>query len=215
MHSMPPVAHPPQRNIPLLRDYQVACVNHVTAAVDNGEQSIIFSLPTSTGKGVIIGRLAEEFSARGRVLVIVHRHEIVEQLADHCRTFCDPVGVVMANRDEVSNPIIVASVQTLHPKRLQRLIDASPVPIATLLIDEAHHATAASYRKLMDRLRNAYPNLAVVGCTATPFRADKDDLHAVFGAMVFERTIPDMQAAGWLALTTYERVVVPLHLADM
>jgi hypothetical protein len=178
---------------------------------------VTFSLPTGTGKGVLIGKLAHDLSAHGRVLVIAHRKELIEQLAEHCGAWCGAasVGVVMGECDERDKPVIVATIQTLRAKRLTTLLDATATPVATLIIDEYHHATADSYVRLMNVVTLHSPECVVIGCSATPYRADKSRLDDLFPPPIFERSIREMQDAGWLAPLVYERVLVPMELADM
>lgn len=217
---------------PALREYQAAAVTHVIEACagwrKGGGGRLYFSLPTGTGKAVILAALAERFVALGRVLLVVHREELVKQLAAQClRVLPEPgaVGVVMADRDEIGARVIVASIQTLRKPRLARLLDATPgeegAPatmrnVAALIIDECHHiAPGNTYARLIARVEAHAPGVAVIGCTATPFRADRDVMQDVLPRCVFERDIPTMQAAGWLAPVRWRPVVVPMHLADI
>src|SRR5262249_37732557 len=142
---------------------------------------------------------------------------LIDQLADHCRTWCGPerVGVVMGDRDECDRPVIVATIQSLHSKRLQRLLDSSLLACAAIIVDEYHHATAESYQRLIETVTTHSPETTVSGCSATPYRADKRQLEDVFPPPIFERSIRGMQQAGWLGPLTYERVLVPMELVDM
>jgi|GEM_PF-1318659 len=199
-----------------LRDYQEAARDHVLAAIARGERRMYYSLPTGTGKSAIAGSIVAELSTRGRVLLVAHREELVTQLAAACERWVPGhVGIVMASRDEYQMPVVVASIQSLHAKRISRVLSASHESVAALIYDEAHHATATSYRTLIRRVAEHSPDVAVIGCTATPYRADKDVLQSVLPSCVFERDIASMQEAGWLAPLVVRQVRVPMHLADM
>jgi len=198
-----------------LRDYQVAALEHVHRAISTGKRRIAFSLPTGTGKGVLIGAVARDVLPRGRVIVVAHLRELIGQLANHCEAWCGQVGVVMAEQDTEDRAVTVASIQTLRETRLNRVLSASPDPIAALIIDEYHHATSRSYQRLIETVTRHSPGVVLIGCSATPFRADNEQLSEVFPHTVFERSIPDMQRAGWLAPMDYQRVVVPMRLADL
>ncbi len=203
---------------PELRDYQEAAERHVLESLARGSRSLYFALPTGTGKAVILAALARDLSDRGeRVLVVAHREELIHQLAAQITPWVpDPVGVVMAARDELGRAVSVGSIQTLRKPRLDRLIASSPAPVGALLIDEAHHITARnSYATLIERLREHNPRLAVIGCTATPYRSDREVMQTVLPFCAFERTIEDMQEAGWLAPLRQKRVRVPMRLAHL
>src|SRR5260221_7748366 len=187
-----------------LRPYQAACVEHVLDAVTpaGGAHSLFFSLPTSTGKSVILGALAAHFLSRGRVLAVAQLRHIIHQVASHMAAWCgeERVGVVMAVQDEPGAQGVVGSVQTLTRGRLAGLLDADPRPIALLAIDEFHHGKATSYRALIDQVRARSPDCVLVGCSATPFRADtaSAELADLFPVCAFERSLDEMQHDGWL-----------------
>lgn len=104
------------------------------------------TLPTGTGKTIIFTQLIARRS--GRALVLVNRDELVRQAVDKL-TLVDPnmqVGVVKAERDEVDAHVVVASVQTVQ--QAQRLGRLWP-DFATVVIDEAHHAPADSYNRVL------------------------------------------------------------------
>lgn len=212
---VPPVEPPV---LPTLRDYQQACVRHVTGTITRGHRRVWFSLPTGTGKSVILGALAAEFLPHGRDLVVAHLRQLIGQLAGHMQIWCesDRVGVVMGDQDEPDADVVVASIQTLSRGRLARIL-ADPRPIAALFVDEFHHSTAASYRNIIEQVRAHSPDCVIIGCSATPFRSDKQtaDLAELFPVCAFERSIDEMQTAGWLAPIAYQRVVVPMHLAEV
>lgn len=133
----------------MLRDYQVRAVEAVRAAWAAGQRPLLV-LPTGAGKTVVAHALSE-----GGALVVAHTRQIVEQTA---RRFA-PCGVLMgAGSSGLDSPVVVASIQTLA----RRGAPERPV----LIVDEAHHACAATYLALI--LRHPRP----VGLTATPERLD-------------------------------------------
>ena len=107
-----------------------------------------------------------------------------------------PLGVVQATRDEPTAPIVVASVQTLSRRaRLARLVP----DFRTIVIDEAHHAPAPSYRRILTHCRAWQPDgPLVVGVTATPARGDGQSLQQVFDGIVYQRSLVEMMQAGYL-----------------
>src|SRR5262249_28155076 len=103
-------------------------------------------------------------------------------------------GIVKAERDGVTAPVVVASVQTLaRPARLARLT----ADFVTVVIDEAHHATAATYSRVLAHVETSRPLL--LGVTATAGRADGAALGDVFAEVVYEAKLLDMIRRGYLA----------------
>jgi superfamily II DNA or RNA helicase len=202
---------------PTLRDYQARAANNTVHALRAGEDRCYFSQPTGCGKAVVLAALADYLAQRGRVVLVAHREELITQLAAQCARFAPGrVGVVMARQNDLHQPIIVGSIQTLRPARLAQLIAVSPTPIVALLIDECHHvAPHNTYDRLITTLADACPGVAVVGCTATPFRADKTVMQQVLPFCVDEQKLDEMIAAGWLAPLRLQRVAVPMQLADL
>jgi superfamily II DNA or RNA helicase len=190
---------------PELRDYQRDAVRVIAGRLAAGCRRGYFTLPTGTGKTRVLAELVAR--EPGRVLVIAHRLELVDQLraAMTAAVGAAAVGVVGAGEDEPGRRVTVATVQALRGGRgLARALEGGPVALA--LIDECHHVTAGnSYGRLVERLAAAYPGVVVLGCTATPWRADADRMQAVLPTCLFARTVMDMQAAGWLAPLRWER----------
>jgi superfamily II DNA or RNA helicase/HKD family nuclease len=131
---------------------------------------------TGTGKTVVAAldyqRLCAEFGGRPRLLFVAHRKEILEQ---SLRTFRE----VLVDQDlgelyvDGHSPEewdhVFASIQSLHRVDLDRL---DPARFAVVIVDEFHHAEAATYTRLLQHLE---PRV-LLGLTATPFRADGQDI---------------------------------------
>lgn len=194
-----------------LRDYQVETVDAVVSALDRGVEGAAVVLPTGAGKSLIIGATAArpEVQKRGRVLVLAHREELQDQNAQKAR-MADPnlrVGIVQAGRNEVLADVVMGSVQTLrHESRLRQLTD-----VGLIVVDECHHATADSYRKIMD-----WYKVPRVGFTATMTRADKSALGEVWTDVVYSKDIAWMIRRGYLCAVDGKRVkVAGLDLAKV
>ncbi|MDQ6897982.1 MAG: DEAD/DEAH box helicase [Candidatus Dormibacteraeota bacterium] len=193
-----------------LRDYQVEAVEAVEAAWERGIQRPLLSLPTGCGKTIVF---AEVFRRRpGRGLVLAHREELLEQARDKIRLVIPEVevGIVKAERDEHDRPLVVASVQTLsRPERLSRL----GRDFLTLTVDEAHHAAAPSYRRVIGQLGGFHPDgPLVLGVTATPERGDHASLAEVWQEVVYRREILEMIRAGHLCDLQAVRVRLEMDL---
>src|SRR3989442_7323482 len=132
------------------RPYQYEAVAALLAATARGVQRPLLVLPTGTGKTIIFALLVQRRG--GRALILAHRDELIQQAVDKL-CLVDPtlpLGVVQADRDEHTASTVVASVQTLS--RHARLTRLTP-DFHTIVIDEAHHAPAATYRRILDYCR--------------------------------------------------------------
>jgi len=203
------------------RDYQKLAVKYTLDAINRGGgQGLYYTLPTGTGKTRVATLLIEELYMRGRVLVVAHRRELIEQMAaaivDDIALFTPP-GIVMGEHNDHDRHIIVATVQSLNAARLAALFsEMNPNPIKYLLIDECHHAVPRSrYVQVIEYLRGIYPELVVIGCTATPYRNDAARMQNVLPDCTFVRTIPDMQKAGYLAPLLWKAVKVPVSFGQV
>jgi superfamily II DNA or RNA helicase len=129
------------------RPYQYEAVAATLAAHAGGKQRVLIALPTGTGKTIVFALLLQQRG--GRALILAHRDELIQQAVEKLRVVHPSiaVGVVKADRDETDAPVGVASVQTLsRSHRLQRLTP----DFMTVVIDEAHHAPAETYQRILD-----------------------------------------------------------------
>ena len=178
-----------------LRDYQHDAVRKARAEMRRGNRRCVIVLPTGAGKtrlGAFI--VASAIGMGGRVLWMAHRTELVDAACRTLHGFGLPVGCVAAsskwpvNRDA---SVQVASIQTLVAREAHR-------PPATLIVwDEAHHACdegAAAWTGLLD----AYPNVPLLGLTATPERGDGGGLSGIFTGLVVGATVRQLTEAGHL-----------------
>jgi superfamily II DNA or RNA helicase len=178
------------------RPYQYEAVAALLAATARGVQRPLLVLPTGTGKTIVFALLVQRRG--GRSLILAHRDELIQQAVAKLH-LVDPtlaLGVVQAERDEHTAPTVVASVQTLSRRtRLTRLVP----DFQTIVIDEAHHAPAPTYRRILDYCRAWHPDgPLVVGVTATPERGDHHSLRPVFDHIVYQKTLLETMQAGYL-----------------
>jgi superfamily II DNA or RNA helicase len=159
---------------PILRAYQSDLISRIFYQWQT-HRRILAQLPTGGGKSVIFGAIASHFVRAGlRVLLMAHREELIVQAYSHLSHWCEcGIGIIKARYPETPLfPVQVASVQSLV-NRLER-----SGHFDLIIIDEAHHTTAASYRAILDN----FPNSKILGLTATPVRLDGtgfDDLFDV------------------------------------
>jgi len=174
-----------------LRPYQTDCIAAIQAAAARGIRRALIALPTGVGKTVVFSHLALLYP--GRIAVVVHRDELVAQTIDKLTLAGfrpDEIGVVKAERDEHDRRVLVCSVQTLsRERRLARLV----ADFALVIVDEAHHATAETYRRVLEYLGAFQPDGPLtLGFTATAERHDGTALGDIFEAIVYERGLIPM-----------------------
>ena len=175
-----------------MRPYQEEAVNAVLEAGNKmyGAQELIV-LPTGTGKTIVFSEIARR---RGKkTLILAHRDELINQAVEKLAWVWPDadIGVIKAERHEPDAQVVVASVQSMNKRRLAR-IGASQ--FQTVITDEAHHATARSYRNIYYWAgllpEQNFGNLHV-GVTATPNRTDKKLLGGIFTNIAYEGNILD------------------------
>jgi DNA repair protein RadD len=177
-----------------LRDYQQGCIHEIRQAYRSGLRAPLLVSPTGSGKTVMFAYIANGTSAKGNsVLILVHRQELVDQTCRTLYSFGVNHGVIAAGRTpDRSHPVQVASVQTV----VRRLDFFRP---SLIIIDEAHHGTAGSWRKVID----ANPQARILGVTATPERLDGRGLKEVFDTLVRGPEVADLIEGGHLARPVY------------
>jgi DNA repair protein RadD len=187
----------------ILRPYQTDISAEFERHVQRGDRSILLVAPTGSGKTVIAAAIIAG-TAR-RVLVVAHRREIVNQTSDKLSARGVPHGIIQAGDDDKLRPMAavqVASIQTLHARAIRS--STMEIPLADLVvIDEAHHACAMTYRKVVE----AYPDAIVLGLTATPCRGDGRGLGGIFKTMIECPQVPDLIEQGYLVKS---RVYAPV-----
>jgi superfamily II DNA or RNA helicase len=191
---------PPMTTTLKLRDYQQTCIDKVHAAFADGVNRPAVVLPTGSGKTVIFAHMASRWLAEHetRVVILVHRDELVRQAINKVKSIAPDVtvGVIKAKENDVSAPVVVASIQTLsRPGRVEQLLYRGPIGL--VIVDEAHHAAALSYRETLAAL-GSFNGLPTVGFTATMVRGDSKKLGDVWQAIVFKRDILWMIRQGYL-----------------
>lgn len=175
-----------------LRPYQLAALDELRARARAGARRLVVVAPTGAGKTVIASELARSSLRLGRrVLVLAHRRELITQAVDKLARAGITPGVIMAGaRADPTNPVQVASVQTLTRREL--------APADLVIVDECHHSVSPSWRAILSE----YPNAFIVGLTATPWRTDRVGLADLYQGSVLAATPAELIAGG--ALCPYE-----------
>ena len=183
-----------------LRDYQQDTLTEVQRARQEGLTRLLAVLPTGCGKTIIFSELARRM--RRKALILAHRDELIRQAADKVRMVWPDavVGMVKGRDNDYRHKnVVCASVQTLsREKRLRQIICED---FGLLVVDEAHHSLARTYRDIIDHLGfgENNPNRLLFGCTATAFRMDGQGLGHVYQKIVYSASILTMIRAGYLS----------------
>jgi superfamily II DNA or RNA helicase len=174
-----------------LRDYQERDVERLRSAAMRSTRRVLYVAPTGSGKTVLFAHIAEGAAAKGkRVLVLLHRIELVRQTVAKLQAFGVTAGLITARRTErLEAGVVVAAVQTLD----RRQTDLGRIDL--VVVDEAHHAVAATWARVLARFDGA----RLLGVTATPERLDGQGLGDVFEVLVEGPDVAWLAEHGYLA----------------
>lgn len=196
------------------RPYQTEAISSAEQVLRTAQGALLV-MATGTGKTFTAVGLCERLRHRlGRVLWLAHRGELLEQAQ---RSFARGAGhltceIEMADQRVSRLPlpdVVCASVQTMQGRRLESF---APDDFGVLVIDEAHHSTAASFTAIVDHFSAAKR----VGLTATPDRHDGQALRKVFDQVAYVYDIRDAIRDGYLAPIRAKQVEVDgLDLSDL
>ena len=176
-------------------------------------RSALFVMPTGSGKTIVFAHAALRFvQDGGRVLILAHRQELLEQAADKIgKAVGLDCAVEKAERSAMGalEPVTVGSVQTLM--RLSRLESFRQDHYSHIIVDEAHHCVSESYLRILSYFSHA----RVAGCTATPDRGDMQDLGKVFETLAYEYTLPQAIQDGFLCPIRCQMLPLKIELAEV
>lgn len=180
----------------LLRPRQKLFVERSIAALSTRANTLGVA-PTGAGKTIMLSAVTGEMISGGaKACVLAHRDELTNQnRAKFARVNPDTeTSVVDAMSKSWRGQVTFAMAPTLS-----RASNLSAMPkLDLLVIDEAHHAVAESYRRIIDRVRDANPDACVFGVTATPNRGDKRGLREVFDNVADQVRLGELIASGHL-----------------
>lgn len=183
-----------------LRDYQTKAIEAVSQKISGGVRSVILWSPTGSGKTVIASAIVDQLISGGiPTLFLAHRKELIDQAHNKLNDIGVPHGIIMAGHPTDSTaPVQIASVQTLIRRKC-------PVKPGMIIVDECHHASADSYRKIIDQ----FPEAFLLGLTATPFRTDGKGLGDLFQEWILVDSVPSLTQKGFLVPARYWSASIP------
>ena len=156
-----------------LRPYQSDAVDSVYRHLREKDTNPCVVIPTAGGKSLCIAQVAKDAVTKwnGRVMILAHVKELVEQNAGKLKSICPdlPVGVYSAGLDsrDTQQPVVVAGIQSVYNK-----IEAFK-PFDLVMIDEVHMVPPdgeGRYRTFLEAAKRVNPRVRLVGWTATPYR---------------------------------------------
>lgn len=196
-----------------LRPYQLEALDGTHEQFEQNDSSLLV-MATGLGKTVVFAELAREFMPSGRVMVLAHREELVSQAYLTLRdiTGCEAdieMGEYRANAyGAFRSRLVISTIQTqIAGPGKGRMEKFNPDEFSLLIIDEAHHSAAKSYRRAIDYYRQNL-RLKVLGVTATPDRADERALGQIFETVAYDYGIRDGIEDGWLVPICQQSVFV-------
>jgi superfamily II DNA or RNA helicase len=180
-HSLAPIT---------LRPFQALDIVRMRRSYAAGAARICYCLPTGGGKTIVFSFIVASATRRARrVLILGHREEITAQISAALSAMGVSHGMIAPGYPATIWPVQVASVATFA-----RRLDPAAFPFDLIVVDEAHHATAASWRAIIA----AYPEAKVLGVTATPVRLDGKGLDDIFDCMIVGPDVTTLTEKGFL-----------------
>lgn len=151
-----------------LRPYQEEAVKNTLDYFRKKRDPAVIVLPTGAGKSLVIAEIAR--IAKGRVLVLAHVKELVEQNYLKYKSFGLDAGIFSASlgQKDFEHKAIFGSVQSVARADEEFFKDFS-----ILIIDECHRVAednGTQYQEVINILKKNNPLLAILGLTATPYR---------------------------------------------
>jgi superfamily II DNA or RNA helicase len=191
-----------------LRPYQAEFVEAVEDGVRREVKNQLGVLPTGGGKTIVFSEIARR-RADKPILILAHRDELLQQARDKLISVAPELamstGLVKAGANDVRAQIVIASIQTLaRQSRREQL----PPEFGTVIVDEAHHIVADSYRAVLDWVDYEL----MLGVTATAERADGKELEDHFDELVYAKSIESMVEEGYLCAPRGKRITVDVDL---
>lgn len=160
-------------------------------------RSVMAQMPTGTGKTYLLTAVIDSFvsnNPKEKVWIVAHRRELVSQIDETVRKFH---SYYASNTSS-----LLSSVKAMSIQWLMRHYDEIEEEPGMIVIDEAHHALAKTYKEMWER----FPNAKFLGLTATPCRLNGKGFTDLFDILVQSWSVPEFISKGRLA--TYDFVSI-------
>lgn len=183
-----------------LRAYQINLINKVQKSFETNKR-VMMQLPTGGGKSYTLAYMIKSWVEKGdRVLLGVHRKELVDQLYDTLTNIEIYPAIIHAEHKitNYSNPVQIAMIQTLvnRVNSIDEYLKENNIkPFTKLVFDEAHHISS---KNNYGHIIKHYENAQVLGVTATPTRLDGKGFDDLFDDLVSEISVRELIEQGFL-----------------
>lgn len=189
-----------------LRDYQTELIEELRYLIMTGLLRICAVAPCGAGKTVLFSWItAQSKVKKQKVLIVVHRQELIEQTSKTLDKFYIP-HEVLNSKNINSCDIHVASVYTLA-----RQLDKFEKAPDLIILDESQHAVASTWRKVIEH----FPTSLIIGFTATPARLSGDGLGVIFQALALGPSVKELIELGNLSPFDYYSPPVVADFTDV
>lgn len=197
-----------------LRPYQQEALQSVKDNFQKGISKQLIVLPTGSGKTVIFSHIPQVIEDSLPMLVLAHRSELLSQATEKI-LWSNPQFNIQTEKAEetadLTGDVIVASVQTLGRSDSKRILKFPKDYFKSIIVDEAHHASADSYRRILDYFNPKF----LLGVTATPQRSDSTRLTDVFQEITYYKNIQDLIKEGYLSRIIGYRVKTNTDISEV
>ena len=179
-----------------LFDYQEDMKERIEKAL-HLHRSVMAQMPTGTGKTYLLTAVIDSFVSNNpmeKVWIVAHRRELVSQIDETVRKF--------HSYSASNTSSLLSSVKAVSIQWLSKHYDKIEEEPGMIVIDEAHHALAKTYKEMWER----FPNAKFLGLTATPCRLNGKGFTDLFDVLVQSWSVPEFISKGRLA--TYDFVSI-------
>ena len=179
-----------------LFDYQEDMKERIEKAL-RLHRSVMAQMPTGTGKTYLLTAVIDSFVSNNpmeKVWIVAHRRELVSQIDETVRKF--------HSYSASNTSSLLSSVKSMSIQWLMRHYDEIEEEPGMIVIDEAHHALAKTYKEMWER----FPKAKFLGLTATPCRLNGKGFTDLFDVLVQSWSVPEFISKGRLA--TYDFVSI-------
>lgn len=195
------------------KTYQSECLEKIQEARGNGRKKVLVVMAPGLGKTITCALDLQDYlrtNPNGHTLVLCHSEPILSQTKDVFKhIFGDQCSYGMYNYTEKPTrkpDFLFANLQSVN----LHLNEFASDEFDYIVVDEAHHAPAETYRKAIEHFSPDF----LLGLTATPDRMDGADLSQIFGETVYECDLADAISNGWLSGVDYRLELDELQNLD-
>ena len=186
-----------------LRDYQIDAKEKIYKMWIQ-KRSVMLQMPTGTGKTRLFASISRDLfdwsiahKKAVKILILAHRRELIKQIDEHIGLYYNLAHALIISKsiEQKNYTVQIGSVPTLI-RRLSRWTDKD---FDIIIIDEAHHVKADSYRRIL----KAFPRARVLGVTATPYRMNGASFHPEFDDLIVSQPVINFIKKKWLSEYQY------------